>query len=272
MNLAIPPAIQPLMEDYLQALESLRTHFYGIYIYGSIALGAFEDTASDIDVIALTQGEWSQDELKQLEAMHTRLIGEHRLGKRLEVLYVPLSGLGKSGREIAPYPGVHDGKFVPSGFNDVNGVTWWILKHRGIRLLGPEREELPFDYEWRQVLFTMRFNLDVYFVRQLKRSHIYFFDAGVEFTVTNLCRILTTIEDNEIVSKSASLKIWRERLPERWRLLLDESWRIRHHPDQPSLYRNLLRRRRETIAFIKYVRERGGKRLDAAAIPQMDSL
>lgn len=272
MDASIPLAIQPLIEDYLHALEPLHAHFYGIYIYGSIALDAFEEAMSDIDVIALTQGEWSPLELKQLETMHTRLIKEHRLGKRLEVLYVPLSGLGKRRREIAPYPGVHDGKFMPSGFSDVNGVTWWILKHRGIRLLGPERAELPFDYEWRQVLLTMRFNLDIYFVRQLERSYIYFFDAGVEFTVPNLCRILTTIEDNEIISKSASLKVWRERLPERWQLLLDESWRIRHHPAQPSLYRNLLRRRKETVAFIKYVRERGGKGLDAAAIPRMDSL
>ena len=59
METSVPVAIQPLINAYLHALEPLRTHFYGMYIYGSIALGAFEELASDIDIIALTQGEWS---------------------------------------------------------------------------------------------------------------------------------------------------------------------------------------------------------------------
>ncbi len=66
MDASIPPSIQPLIDAYLRALEPLRGHFYGIYIYGSIALGAFEEAVSDIDVIALTQGAWSPQELKQL--------------------------------------------------------------------------------------------------------------------------------------------------------------------------------------------------------------
>ena len=32
-------------------------HFYGIYIHGSIALDAFEEQASDIGIVAITQGE-----------------------------------------------------------------------------------------------------------------------------------------------------------------------------------------------------------------------
>ncbi len=56
METGVPRAIQPLIDAYLQALEPLRSHFYGIYISGSIALGAFEELASDIDIIALTLG------------------------------------------------------------------------------------------------------------------------------------------------------------------------------------------------------------------------
>jgi hypothetical protein len=258
----IPPPIQPLIDAYLKALELLRAHFYGIYIYGSIALGAFEELESDIDIIALTQGEWTPIELKQLEALHARLIKDCQFGKRLEVLYVPFTDLGKSNREIAPYPTVHDRKFSPARHGDLNGVTWWILKHKSIRLDGPDRSALPFEYEWRDVLSTMRYNLDGYFARKAKRPYIYLQSASVEFAVTNLCRILTTIEEGEIISKSASLVRWRDRLPERWQRLIDEEWRIRHHLKQPSRYHNRLQRMYETVAFIGYVRERGGKALD----------
>lgn len=263
-NASLPESVQPLIAAYLRALEPLQAHFYGIYLYGSIALGAFEEIASDVDVIVLTQGEWSEQELRQLADLHRRLLREQPMGRRLEVLYVPVENLGKSRREssAAPYPGVYEGQFAISDYSDANGVTWWILKHKGICLLGVEREDLPFEYEWQQVLLTMRFNLDVYAVRRLKRGYIYLHPAAVEFMVSNLCRILSTIEDGEIVSKSASLKIWRARLPQRWRRLLDEVWRIRYRSSWFSLYHSPLHRLWETIAFIQYVRQRGGKALD----------
>ncbi len=270
MEAVVPISIQPLIVAYLRALEPLRAHFYGIYITGSIALGAFEEPASDIDIVALTQGEWSSLELKQLKALHTHLLKAYPLGKRLEVSYVPFRYLGvvhpdKQNGAITPYPAAHDGRFLPATHAGLNAVTWWIIKHKGLRLLGPERSDLPLEVAWKDVLSTMRFNLDVYFARKAKRPYIYLHSEAVEFAVTNLCRILTTIEEGKIISKSASLIHWRGCLPERWQLLLDEAWRIRHHLSQPSLYHHRFQRMSETLAFIQYGRIRGSKALDASS-------
>lgn len=262
MDSRLPALIQPMVDAYLQSLEPLLEHFFGIYIYGSIALGAFEELASDIDVVALTLGEWSPAELKQLAELHAELIKTYPLGKRLEVFYIPMRYLGamhpewQRGEEVS-FPVMHDGQFSPDARGELNAVTWWLIRHKGIRLLGPGPSELSLEVTWEDVLATMHFNLEVYFVRKAKRPYIYLYDAGVEFAVTNLCRILTTIEDSEIISKSASLERWRNRLPERWRLLLDEAWHIRHHLKWPPQYRSRLQRMRETLAFIRYVRERG---------------
>src|SRR6266487_391175 len=76
----LPTPVQSLIDAYLHALEPLHSHFYGIYIYGSIALGGFEELESDIDIVALTHGEWTIMELAQLEALHTQLIRTHQLG------------------------------------------------------------------------------------------------------------------------------------------------------------------------------------------------
>jgi Domain of unknown function (DUF4111) len=270
METSVPVAIQPLIAAYLHALGPLHTHFYGMYIYGSIALGAFEELASDIDIIALTLGEWSSLELKQLKALHRYLTKAYPLGKHLEVFYVPSCYLGvmhpsKQNGAVVSYPAAHEGTFSLAMHGSLNAVTWWIIKNQGIRLLGPERSALPLEVTWKDVLSTMRFNLDVYFARKVQRPYIYLYDAAVEFAVTNLCRILTTIEEGEIISKSESLIRWRGRLPERWQPLLEEAWRIRHHLRQPSLYRHRFQRMSETLAFIQYGRMRGGKALDASA-------
>ena len=258
MAAPIPPLIQPLLDAYIHALEPFSGHFYGIYIYGSIALGAFEEQESDIDIVALTQGEWSSLELKQLKALHARLNREYPLGRRLEVLYVPLRCLGVThpGKAAVSYPAAHDGKFSPAARGGLNAVTWWTMQNKGICLLGPACDALPLDVTWDDVLSAMRFNLNVYFVRKARRPHTYLHSEAVEFAVSNLCRILTTIEEREIISKSESLIRWRERLPARWQALIDEAWRIRQHIKMPSLYRSRVTRMRETLAFIAYVRNR----------------
>ncbi len=258
----LPPAIQPLITAYIQALEPLRQHVSGVYVYGSIALGAFEELESDIDLLVVTPGEWSSPELQQLRALHQRLVKAYPLAKRLEVFYVPFDYLGilQTDPRIAtltPYPVVRDGRFWLATQEGLNAVTWWILKHQGLCLLGPAPSTLPLAVTWADVLSTMRYNLDVYFARKLKRPRAFWFDAGVEFGVTNLCRILTTIEKGEIISKSAALQRWRDRLPERWQPLLEEAWRIRHHLPRPARYRSRWRRMQEMLAFVRYCQERG---------------
>ena len=156
METPLPISLQPLIATYLKGLAPLCSHFYGIYIYGSIALDAFEEQESDIDIIALMQGEWTSDELMQLAAVHAQLLREQPQSQRLDVQYLPLRDVGKMGT-IAPHPLLRDGKFVPATTHgDLNAVTWWITKHQGVRLYCPEPSALPFEVAWKDVLATMR--------------------------------------------------------------------------------------------------------------------
>lgn len=256
MPAPIPPLIQPLLDAYLLALEPLDNHFYGIYIYGSIALGAFEERESDIDIVTLTQGEWTVQELMQLERIHKRLVKEYALGKRLAPMYVPLADIGKSNANIAPYPYASDGTFHAAGHFDLNAVTWWTIQHQGICLFAPESSTLPLEVTWADVLDAMRYNLDTYWAGKAQKPHLFLLDVWVTTAVATLCRILTAIEEGEIISKSAALKRWRDRLPARWQTLIDESWRIRQYLETSSLYRSRIVRMCETLAFIEYVRAR----------------
>jgi len=266
METPLPVSLQSLMVTYLKGLEPLCSHFYGIYIYGSIALDAFEEQESDIDIIALMQGKWTSDELRQLAAAHAQLLREQPQSHRLDVQYLPLRDVGKMG-EIAPHPLLRDGKFVPTTTHgDLNAVTWWITKQQGIRLYGPEPSALPLEVAWKDVLATMRYNLDGYWASKAKRPYLFWFDDWVMTAVATLCRILTAIEEGEIIAKSPALLRWRDRFPPRWQLLLDEAWRIRHHLDQTSLYRSRLKRTSETLAFIKYVRKRGHEGLAVSSM------
>lgn len=260
MGTEIPPAPQALLDTYLQALEPWKSRFYGIYIHGSIALQAFEEAESDIDIVALTQEAWRPDELTQFADMHKQLRLVHPRSASFDVAYIPL-------QEDAPGLSAifRDGKFrVASAPAHMDATMKWITRHQGIRLFGPEPSASPFDVTWEDVLAVMRYNLDGYWAGKARRPHLFLFDYWVTWAVATLCRILTTIEEGEIIAKSPALQRWRDRVPERWQPLIDEAWRIRHHPDKASLYRNRIQRMRETLAFMAYVRARGGKALSLA--------
>lgn len=264
MSIAIPGSIQPLLDAYLHALEPLQTRFSGIYIHGSIALDAFEERESDIDIVALTQGEWTVHEQRQLAALHAQLSKQHRLSQLFEIVYLPLHDLGKQNSDIAPHPAVQNGKFYPVGHGGLNAVTWWIMKNKGICLYGLERSQLPLEVSWKDVLATMQYNLNDYWKgKAQKRPYLFLSDYWIVFSVSTLCRILTTLEEGEIIAKSPALVRWRDSLPARWQPLVDEAWRIRRHLKQPPFYRNRVQRMRETLAFIAYMRERGNKALEA---------
>jgi predicted nucleotidyltransferase len=264
---SIPTSIQPLINAYLHALEPLYSHFYGIYIFGSIALGAFEEQKSDIDIVALTQGEWTRKKLVQLKYIHKHLTQAYPLGKRLEILYIPLRDIGKTDTEVAPYPYCgRKGEFHSAGYYDLHALTWWIIRYKSIRLFGPERSALPLEVTWKDVLKGMCYYLDIYLVNKAKHPYLFLLDGWVWEVVPMLCRVLTTLEDSEICAKPLALKRWRDRLPARWCLLIDEAWRIGYHPHMPSLYRSPIKRMREVLAFNEYVRERGGKALEASSM------
>ncbi len=265
METGIPISLQPLIDAYLHTLEPWYVHFYGIYIHGSIALDAFEEVESDIDIVVLTQREWTSRQLMQLKAIHIQLLREQPLGKRLDVHYIPFCDLGRHGR-AALAPILRDGKFfVRATTESLDAVTCWITKHQGIRLLGPEPSALPLEVAWKDVLTAMRFNLDDYWAGKARCAYLFWFDYWVMTAIATLCRILTTIEEREIIAKSPALLRWRDRFPQRWQFLLDEAWRIRHHLSRSSLYRDRIQRMKETLAFIEYVRERGGKALEASS-------
>lgn len=264
MEVGIPVTLQPLLHAYLRLLEPWYTHFYGIYIHGSIALQAFEEQESDIDIVALTQGEWTSGELMQFEAVHRQLLQEQSRSSRLDVAYIPFQ-VEKNGK--TPLSAIfRDSKFTVSATpSRMDATMRWITKHQGIRLLGSQPSTLPFEVTWKDVLAAMRFNLDGYWAGKTKRPYLFWFDYWVMTAIATLCRILTAIEEGEIIAKSPALLRWRDRFPLRWQILLDEAWRIRQHLGKPSLYHNRIQRMRETLAFITYVRARGGKALEASS-------
>src|SRR5690606_32753110 len=129
----------------------------GFYVVGSVALGAFRPDHSDIDFVAVVDGDLDPGELRRLRVLHavTLLRSGARWFVRGRLMvpgvcngtYVRADDLARPVSTIVPLAS-HTGRefSVGTGF-DVNPVQWATLAQRGIAVRGPEPAALGLDPE-----------------------------------------------------------------------------------------------------------------------------
>lgn len=252
----IPERIRPMMEAYAGLLRSaLGDAIYGVYLYGSLALDAYEEGKSDVDFLTVTTRPLQAQEVERLHGVHGWLEREFAEAVRMEGMYIPLGELGKKAGELTPYPFYANKRLTPRGQYDINDVTWWTLKHRGIAVDGVAGEELPFDVAWESVCQTMQHNVERYWPSRAERRFSFYLDEWIESAVLTNCRILYTLDQGGIISKTAAGTHGLATLPSRWHLLIREAMRIREGRHKASLYPSRMKRSREAKEFVQYIRQ-----------------
>lgn len=256
---ALPTEVEQLMERYTVELKEifLDEKIVGVYIYGSIALGAFHKETSDVDFVTVINDSVNEAEKQQLVELHKKL-SDNMLGKRMDGMYIPLADLGKYNDEMNEYVYCADGK-ANVGHWDINAVTWWTLKNQGITVTGKEAEDLPLQIQWNDVVNTMKYNVEQYWSEKAKKPYLFFIEEWVESAVVTMGRILYTLDHKTIVSKDRGLQYLSERSAEEWELLLKEVARIRQNPKEKrmlSRWRRADMTKRYLLHLIEMCREK----------------
>lgn len=228
---SLPEEVKGLMEQYVKGLQDIFLHkqLVGVYVYGSIALGAFHLETSDVDFVTVTREMVSEAEKIQIVELHKKL-STSTLGKRMDGMYIPLADLGKYNEEMTQYVYCAEGK-ASVGHWDVNAVTWWTLKNQGITVMGKEASELPFQAPWSDVIKTMKYNVEQYWSEKALRPYLFLIEEWVESAVVTMGRILYTLDHETIVSKDVGLQYMIRSTSGEWEPLLREVERIRNNKE-----------------------------------------
>ncbi|MBJ7932646.1 MULTISPECIES: nucleotidyltransferase domain-containing protein [Bacillus cereus group] len=254
---ALPGEVKQLMEQYIVGLKEifLDGKIVGVYVYGSIALGAFHIETSDVDFVAVLNDSVNEAEKQQIVELHKKM-SESTLGKRMDGMYIPLADLGKYNHEINEYVYCADGK-ANIGHWDINAVTWWTLKNQGITVIGKEVEDLPLQIKWDDVVNTMQYNVEQYWSEKAKQPYLFFIEEWVESAVVTMGRILYTLDYKTIVSKDRGLQYLLERSAKEWEPLLKEVERMRYDPKEKkklSIWRRADMTKRYLLSLIEECR------------------
>ena len=255
------PELASVLRELVAGVQDvLGGNVVGVYLVGSLATGDF-DLDSDVDFLVVTQDELGEEAARSLQAMHERI---HGLGcypaEHLEGSYVSRAALNR-----AEDVGVQPLWYIDNGSTVLERSThdnqWhvrWVLRERGIALVGPEAATLLAPVPVEAV------RGEAYGV--IRRIAQEFTDAvagpltfwtsrfGQSYAVLQLCRVLYTLETGTVRSKLSGVRWALEALDPAWAGLIRAAWaeregvrycvKIRQQAAEPALA--------QTCDFIKY--------------------
>jgi hypothetical protein len=250
MHSRIPELVTPLLDSYMSLMNTeLPGLMCGFYIQGSIALDAFNEHFSDVDFITIVRRAPSESDVERLKAIHQTLEGKYPRWS-LEGSYVHLNGT-----VITPYLNYHDKVLRPDTYVDVNDVTWWVLKNRGIALFGPEPNQLDLGVNWNVLIANMRHNLNTYWVQYTRKpSRIAWLltDYGIQWAVLGVLRQFYSFNEHSITSKTGAGEYGLAHLSNKWHRLIQEALNIRNKTGR-SLYNLRVLRAVEALRFLTFL-------------------
>ncbi|MBT2640470.1 aminoglycoside adenylyltransferase domain-containing protein [Bacillus sp. ISL-39] len=239
--MVLPEIVENVLKDYITLLnEHLPGTIEGLYIHGSIALSAYVDDSSDIDFITLTNRRLTVRDSEAFSYIHRTI--ENKYGKpEMDGVYALREDMGKlynSSDNNIEYPYYNNGELAFGDYFNFNPITWWVLKSKGIKILGPDIQDFNLDTQPQTLTAFVVENMNSYWTYriqmaeksldhlvQLPTSQI---DFEIEWTVLGLLRQFFTIKENDIVSKLDAGEYGLTELPVEWHNIIKEAMNIRN--------------------------------------------
>ncbi len=251
------PEVNLVLEALLNNVPRLlKEQFVGIYLFGSLANGGFDEN-SDVDVLIVTRDKISSDVFSKLETMHSKISTlDSWCATQLEVVYIPRDAVQRYNpkNNIHPHLDRGRGEKLHQVQHDMDWVVQrFILRDRGITLVGPNPRTLidPVSLEdLRHAMRSVLYDWLAGFIddpSQIK-NHGY-----QSYIVLTICRALYTLQYGDIVSKQAAANWAKESLDVRWIPLIERAWIGRQNPQGKAKPDEI----KETQNLIRYALERG---------------
>jgi predicted nucleotidyltransferase len=258
------PEVNTVLKTLIPDVKNiLGNQFIGMYLYGSLAYGGF-DQDSDVDYVVVTRDELADELFSALQVMHERIATmDSWCATQLEGSYIPQHAL----QTYDPVRVLH--VHIDRGLNErlqrmqindaLTSRAWWggwiflraVLLENGITLDGPIPATFISPVSSDELKQAAHATLDGW-VEPLLRDPDQIKSRGYQsYFVLTLCRLLYTLEHGRITSKQAAARWTQERLGEPWSSLVEHAWSGRHNPGAQASPGEV----NETLEFIHYVLE-----------------
>jgi Domain of unknown function (DUF4111)/Nucleotidyltransferase domain len=219
---------EALRELLAQAQTILGSHFVGMYLSGSLALGDFNPHRSDIDLVIVTDAPLSDDLFAALQEMHARFAaGGSPWAAKLEAVYIPEQALRRDAPTGAKYPVLEKGRaLVMDHLESGWSVQRYTFREHGLAVAGPEPRTLVDSVDPNGMrragsaiagMWLEQARADPSWLAWLRQRE------NQAFVVLTLCRLLYTLEAGSVASKPGAARWAQQALGPRWGGLIERA-------------------------------------------------
>ena len=117
----------------------LDDNLVGIYLYGSLVTGDFDERASDIDLVVVLNQGLDASSFNALDALHQQVVARYPAWQdRLELAYISLDALRRFRERRSQIAIISPGE----PFHQIEAgrdwlISWYMLRETGLALCGP---------------------------------------------------------------------------------------------------------------------------------------
>lgn len=261
----LPPSVQRKMSKLASSLQSRTSIIESIYLYGSVALADYIEGTSDIDFVAIVRERPAEADIQAIAEAHQEVEQEC---PEVDIMgmYILAQELGQPYDEKRTPITFYNKQVHSNGLGaDMNPVTWWILKHYGIRVYG-EEQAMSFDTPSQELVAYVIDNLNSYWMGWIERLEqmqavsaqdpallqTKQLDDAVEWCALGMLRQLYTLKEHRIKSKVQAGQYGLMIIPEEWHCIIQEAiWIKQLRPDRH--YEDDAERLSDLIRLLRYL-------------------
>ena len=244
----LPITLESLLRDLQTLLPSiLQRNLVGAYLYGSLALGAFDARRSDVDGVVVTRRALTARQFRALRTWLRASAETNRWTRRLQLTFLLRSGVLTMNAEACLYQFGRLSRTTSDG----NPLIWLDVLTSGVVLVGPPaRSFVPtissstFDDALERELAYLHAEITAKPRSKWRNVRSY-----RVYAVLTVCRILYSFRNRVIVSKPVAAGWAVGNLPSRYQALVRRAARAH------AGVRTKLLMLSEIRSFIEFARE-----------------
>lgn len=250
--------VNAVLKDFQGHIQTLLgCHFLGMYSVGSLALGGFDPSSSDIDFVVVTDANLENALVPGLQAIHEQFAASNSpWATKIEAVYVPHAALHAHPPATGEYPQIEKGMPLMQTTLEPGWVfQCWTLRERGVVVAGPEPRTLIAPIGSRDMAVAVvtiasewldaAHHDSTWLVWLGQRQHHV-------FVIQTLCRMLYSLSTTEVTSKLHAIQWAQHTLGTPWSTIIERAHIIPNETKylSPSEVE-------DTIAFIAYTVKQG---------------
>ena len=244
--------INELLETLLTRLKVvLKSRLRGLYLYGSATAGDFDQTVSDIDLLAVTETDLTAEEFVALEEMHRVFALKYPGWKnRIEVGYLSLNGLQTFKHQRSRIAVISPGE--PLTMKEAGNdwlINWYEVQENGIVLFGPQQAALIPEISRAEFVAVVRARAR-HWRERIRDYNAQSSSGSLAFAVFTMCRAMYACETGEQASKKQAAAWVAKAFPQWENLIADATaWRAAQWHEPQQWYESALPRVVEFVGF-----------------------